>query len=451
MLGAGVNSEAGVVGNVVLDEPNDSTRNGMASGSNHPTFSIVDGGGMASGYGYQRAANGTVINGVNVRQWNALTKTRSGLSIGRETSSLQMAANPRIVIQEEEEAKLGVVDGTPSTRVHPVADLVMANGQAIFSADLDIPFNQSQSYGYAVPQSGGNAFSGSNVIQAPNLTAMVVQSPKVTLFVADNSGTFRNVKLNEGGNWDNQRAEAMAAEFNQSGAILLSAMLPQETGYWNPTIVTDEQGNATVTFSLPDRSTAWKLLAKGLTTETLAGEATDDLTVKKDLFGEVKLPMAFTDGDEVEIPVSIHNDVVEKGPIEVVLKTTIAGRMVEEKKTIDATAKGIHELRFKATMNRPSKNADGAGESNPEIDVQFELIVKAGQRLDVVHRAVPLKPYGIPVFATAGGSAESDTTSWVEPPKGMPLESPGLQILIGPSIERKPVGYRPGARAVVSA
>ena len=51
---------------------------------------------------------------------------------------------------------------------------------------------------------------------------------------------------------------------------------------------------------MPERSTAWKLLAKGITTETLAGEATDDLAVKKDLFGELKLPLAFTDGDEAE-------------------------------------------------------------------------------------------------------------------------------------------------------
>ena len=36
---------------------------------------------------------------------------------------------------------------------------------------------------------------------------------------------------------------------------------------------------------------------------------------------------------------SIHNDAIEKGPIEVTLKTTIGGRSVEEKKTIEVTAR----------------------------------------------------------------------------------------------------------------
>ena len=109
-----------------------------------------------------------------------------------------------------------------------------------------------------------------------------------------------------------------------------------------------------ITLTLPERSTAWKFLAKGLSTETLAGEATDDLTVKKDLFGEIKLPLAFTDGDTAEIPVTVHNETVEKGPIEVVLRTTIAGRRVEETKTIEVTSKGMHEVSFKAELKRPA-------------------------------------------------------------------------------------------------
>jgi hypothetical protein len=42
----------------------------------------------------------------------------------------------------------------------------------------------------------------------------------------------------------------------------------------------------------------------------------------------------------------------------------------------------------------------------------------------------------MPVFATASGTATSDTTAWVEAPKGMPLEGPSLQILVGPTVER---------------
>src|SRR5208337_911947 len=116
----------------------------------------------------------------------------------------------------------------------------------------------------------------------------------------------------------------------------------------NPVVTTGADGKATISLTVPERSTAWKFLAKGLSAETLAGEATDDLTVKKDLFGEIKLPLAFTDGDTAEIPVTVHNDAVEKGKMEVILRTTIAGRRVEETKTIQVTSKGMSEVRFNA-------------------------------------------------------------------------------------------------------
>ena len=254
----------------------------------------------------------------------------------------------------------------------------------------------------------------------------------------------------------------MAAEFNASGAILLSALLPQETGYWNPIVTTGADGKTTLTLNVPERSTAWKLLAQGLTAETLAGEASDDLVVKKDLFGEIKLPLAFTDGDTAEIPVTVHNDAIEKGTIEVILRTTIAGRKVEETRRIAVKGKGMEEVSFKAelsrpplppgegrgegstaartdrTSNRPHPNPlpEGEGTSTPNVDAQFELLVRAAGHEDIVVRSIPLKPYGVPVFRAASGSGTSDQTVWVESPDGMPAESAGMQIIIGPTVQR---------------
>ena len=138
-------------------------------------------------------------------------------------------------------------------------------------------------------------------------------------------------------------------------AVLASA----ETAYWNPSITTGKDGQATVTFTVPERSTAWRLLAKGITTDTLAGEATEPLVVKKELFGQLKLPQSFTDGDQADVIASIHNDAIDKGPIEVTLKTTIGGRSVEEKKTIDVDGKGIREVAFRVDL---AKGRGGEGE-----------------------------------------------------------------------------------------
>ncbi|MBN2024624.1 MAG: tetratricopeptide repeat protein [Pirellulales bacterium] len=250
----------------------------------------------------------------------------------------------------------------------------------------------------------------------------------------DKSGEMVNFNLFSNGVWDVNAAQQAIAGLAADGALLLPNLGPQETGYWNPSIVTDDQGKATVTLTVPDRSTAWKLLAKGITTDTLAGEATDALAVKKELFGQLKLPLAFTDGDQAQVQASIHNDVLAEGTIEVTLTTTIAGRSVEEKKTLTVKAKGIEEIVFPVKLERPAPAADD--KATADVNVVFELAVAAGDRRDVLRQSVPLKPFGMPVYAIGAGAAESDTTVWLEPPAGASPQGLSLQILLGPTVEQ---------------
>src|SRR5207248_2413738 len=45
----------------------------------------------------------------------------------------------------------------------------------------------------------------------------------------------------------------------------------KDTAYWNPTIRTDSNGKASLTFTLPDNLTTWQLLALGLTKDNRFG------------------------------------------------------------------------------------------------------------------------------------------------------------------------------------
>ena len=253
------------------------------------------------------------------------------------------------------------------------------------------------------------------------------------LTVLDASGRMVQLAINTE-SWDLKKAAALADELSRSGAVLLPGAMPQETGYWNPAVRTDAEGKAVVRLTLPDRSTAWRLLAKGITVDTLAGESTDRLVVRKPLFGQLKLPPALVDGDKARIEATVHNDLVSEGRIDVVLKTTIGSRSFEEKKTLDVKSKGIHEVAFDVAFD--AAPADEESDPAAEREAIFELVVSAGDSRDVARRGVPIRPFGMLVYATAGGAAASDTTAWVEPPKGMALQRPTLEILVGPTVER---------------
>ncbi|MBN2475322.1 MAG: tetratricopeptide repeat protein [Pirellulales bacterium] len=328
-------------------------------------------------------------------------------------------------------------------RLAPAGATSSRGGQRVEFFDSDADYNgiaANQSVAGTLDLSLGRVYVNAN---GDGLLDLAAQNQH-RVYVLSGNGTMFNWGFAQAGRWDVQVAEAKAAELTRAGAVLLPGLLHQETGYWNPAVTTGDDGKATVTLAVPDRSTAWEFVAKGITTETLAGEATEKLVVKKDLFGQLKLPQAFTDGDEAEVMASVHNDAIEKGKIRVTLATTIAGRKVEETKTIDVEKKDIHELVFKTSLSRPPQpEGDQPAEAAPEVNVSFELTVAAeaqgdvaGGIADVVRRTVPLKPYGMPVFATAAGSATSDTTTWIEAPKEMPIQAPSLQILVGPTVER---------------
>jgi hypothetical protein len=211
------------------------------------------------------------------------------------------------------------------------------------------------------------------------------------------------------------------------GATLLSDFQIRETGYWNPHIATDDQGRAKIIITVPSRSTGWQLATRGITAGTLTGQATTEIVSKKDLFGELKLPAAFIDGDSAQIKATIHNDAVTKGKIEVTLKSTMNGKSREETRIIEVSDKGLHELVF-------DREIAGPGE------MEFELAVKAvGAPVpldDILQTSVPVRAFGMPVFATSGGSASSNITTWVSPPQGMPVRDTSLEILVGPSVAR---------------
>ncbi|MBI2265125.1 MAG: alpha-2-macroglobulin, partial [Armatimonadetes bacterium] len=50
-----------------------------------------------------------------------------------------------------------------------------------------------------------------------------------------------------------------------------------DTAFWDPRILTDEKGEATVSVPLPDNITTWRATARGVTMETLVGQGTKDV------------------------------------------------------------------------------------------------------------------------------------------------------------------------------
>lgn len=93
-----------------------------------------------------------------------------------------------------------------------------------------------------------------------------------------------------------------------------------DTAYWNAEIITDANGQATVSMTLPDNLTTWHVDVRGLTADTLVGQAELDIVTSKDLLVRPVTPLFLVAGDRVEVGAVVHNNTAGKLEVKVSLQ-----------------------------------------------------------------------------------------------------------------------------------
>lgn len=81
-----------------------------------------------------------------------------------------------------------------------------------------------------------------------------------------------------------------------------------DTAYWNPNVVTDAQGNATLNLTLPDNLTTWHIAADGSTAvSTLLGSGGSDFVATKPVLIQTALPRFLALRDQSKLGAVISN------------------------------------------------------------------------------------------------------------------------------------------------
>ena len=234
-------------------------------------------------------------------------------------------------------------------------------------------------------------------------------------------GTAWRLRLFERGGKLGRRNELGLAEAQAPG-------LPREqfaeTAYWNPGVVTGKDGKATIKFKAPMALSEYRFSAKGVTgSDTLVGQATSALTVRKDFFVDLKVPSTLTQGDKPRFSAEVHH-VGIKGAVEVRLAIYSGEREQVYPRTLDLKADGVEEILFE-----PFEVPDGES-------VRLTLSAKGGDKSDELVLEVPIRPWGVQAFASASGTSSNDATVFVGLPTGRTYESPEMRIDVSPTLRR---------------
>jgi uncharacterized protein YfaS (alpha-2-macroglobulin family) len=103
-----------------------------------------------------------------------------------------------------------------------------------------------------------------------------------------------------------ERNEAQPRTPGAVPAIRVRESFP-ETMLWQPLLITDDKGIATLNLQFADSITTWRLTASASSINGHLGSATAPLRVFQDFFVDLDLPTALTMNDEVSFPVAVYN------------------------------------------------------------------------------------------------------------------------------------------------
>jgi len=207
-----------------------------------------------------------------------------------------------------------------------------------------------------------------------------------------------------------------------------------DTAYWNAEIVTDTNGEAEVTFTLPDSLTTWHVDMRGLTEDTRVGQAETHIVTSKELLIRPVTPRFMVTGDHLEIGAIVHNntDLDLSGEIALQAAGFILDESAEELQNFNLPAGGRSEFSWWGRVDESDQvvlvfSASGADESGT---INYEDITRP------VWGDIPVLHYTArQTFGTAGLLTEGDQRlELVSLPRDFDAAAGELKIELAPSL-----------------
>ena len=99
---------------------------------------------------------------------------------------------------------------------------------------------------------------------------------------------------------------AMLEPEGGSGSIMVRRDF-SDSAFWNARVRTDERGEATVEFKLPDSLTNWRVVVTAITKDMHVGQVSSGFRTYKPIMVWPMIPRTFTQGDRIRIFARVHN------------------------------------------------------------------------------------------------------------------------------------------------
>ena len=192
-----------------------------------------------------------------------------------------------------------------------------------------------------------------------------------------------------------------------------------DTAAWIPVLHTDWNGEALVTFNLPDSLTSWRLTARATTADTQVGEGYINVVTQQPIVVRPLLPRVLTAGDQVELSALVHNYSDSPIVMAVGIDTGTDDRLQVTSQITQSVTLAAGEQRIIGW----TAMAKAAGEA------QVTVYAKGGDLGDAVRLPIPIQPLAIPdVTAQIGEFTGAFNTELPWPEEALDVSSVRIEL-----------------------
>jgi uncharacterized protein YfaS (alpha-2-macroglobulin family)/TolA-binding protein len=240
------------------------------------------------------------------------------------------------------------------------------------------------------------------------------------------SGGSRRGRKFQGGAW----ADGLSG---QDQTESLDAM----TALWLPSVLTDAEGKATITFDAPQLSTEWRLMCRGTDRDTTVGQGTATFTTRADFFLEARLPSRLLEGDTASVFVRLHNLTGRSGVADVRLTLDYPERSQQVTAQVHF---GEHTL-GEALLLLPDAVPGGLAGKVPMRVEAVGFFPSSESRAELaletsMSRSVMVAPWGMPVAASHSGILTDQADLTLQLPADAAYSAVGWKLQLGMGLDQ---------------
>ncbi len=172
-----------------------------------------------------------------------------------------------------------------------------------------------------------------------------------------------------------------------------------DTSYWAADLTTDQSGSVQTKVTFPDSLTTWRATAKGVTASDRFGAAVMKTIVRKNIILRLAIPRFFVQGDETVISGIVHNYLPNSKHAKVSVSLT-GLELIGSNGTVDVDV-----------PSRGDAKVDWRVKTKIATEAKITGNALTDQESDAVEMSVPVKPQGVSIHQSKGGTVTAGGTA----------------------------------------